>query len=165
MSDVLTPEQRRRCMSAVKGKDTVPEILVRKFLFSKGLRYRVNVRNLPGSPDMVLKKYRTVIFVDGCFWHRHEGCRYYHLPKTNTLYWEHKINLNYARDYRVNVELQLLGWRVIRVWECELRDSSLRKATLNRIYRCVTAAGGDYGGDDGQFQTVAAEATPTYSGS
>lgn len=98
MADVMTPEQRHRCMAAVKGRDTKPEMLVRKFLFSKGLRYRVNNRRLPGSPDIVLKKYKTAIFIDGCFWHGHDGCRYYRLPKTNTDYWRHKIAMNIARD-------------------------------------------------------------------
>lgn len=108
MTDTMTPEQRSRCMAAVKGKNTKPEIKVRKFLFAKGLRYRINNRRLPGCPDIVLPKYRTVIFVDGCFWHGHEGCRSYRLPKTNTDFWRHKINLNIARDYRVNVDLRLL---------------------------------------------------------
>lgn len=88
MADVMTPNQRSRCMVAIKGKDTKPEILVRKFLFSKGLRYRLNNRKLPGSPDIVLKKYKTVIFLDGCFWHGHEGCKYFRLPKSNTPFWE-----------------------------------------------------------------------------
>ena len=79
----MTPEQRSRCMAAISGKDTKPEMVVRRFLFSKGLRYRVNNRKLSGSPDIVLKKYKTIIFIDGCFWHGHEGCKYYRLPKTN----------------------------------------------------------------------------------
>ena len=83
MADVMTPEQRSRCMAAVKGKDTKPEMIVRKYLFSRGLRYRVNNRKLPGSPDIVLKKYKTVVFIDGCFWHGHEGCKYYRLLKNN----------------------------------------------------------------------------------
>lgn len=98
MADVMTPNQRSRCMAAIKGKDTKPEILVRKFLFSKGLRYRLNNRKLPGSPDIVLKKYKTVIFVDGCFWHGHEGCKYFRLPKSNTSFWETKITQNIERD-------------------------------------------------------------------
>ena len=114
MTDTMTPEQRSRCMAAVKGKDTRPEILVRRFLWKRGLRYRVNNRRLPGSPDIVLKKYKTVIFVDGCFWHGHEGCRLYKLPQSNTDFWRQKIHLNIARDYRVNVELRLMGWKVIR---------------------------------------------------
>lgn len=165
MSDVLTPEQRRKCMAAVKGKNTTPEMLVRKFLFSKGLRFRVNVKRLPGSPDIVLRKYRTVVFVDGCFWHKHEGCRFFHLPKTNTKFWEHKVNLNYARDYRVNVELKLLGWRVVRVWECSLRDKKMCQATLDAIYNEIICSSKPYAGLEEGAQTVAAEDTAEYSGS
>lgn len=90
----MTPEQRHRCMAAIKGKDTKPEIIVRKYLFSRGLRYRINNRKLPGSPDIVLKKYRTVVFIDGCFWHGHEGCKYFRLPKSNVDFWRHKIAMN-----------------------------------------------------------------------
>lgn len=137
MTDVMTPEQRSRCMAAVKSKDTRPEIVVRKYLFAKGLRYRVNNRKLPGSPDIVLKKYRTVVFVDGCFWHGHEGCRLFRLPKTNTDFWRHKIAMNYARDYANNVDLRLAGWRVIRVWECQIKTREVRERTLDRLYRQI----------------------------
>ena len=105
----MTPEQRSRCMAAISGKDTKPEMVVRRFLFSKGLRYRVNNRKLSGSPDIVLKKYKTIIFIDGCFWHGHEGCKYYRLPKTNVDFWRHKIAMNIARDYSNNVDLKLAG--------------------------------------------------------
>ena len=94
----MTPEQRSRCMAAIKGKDTKQEMIVRKYLFSRGLRYRVNNRKLPGSPDIVLKKYKTVVFIDGCFWHGHEGCKYFRLPRTNVDFWRHKIAMNIARD-------------------------------------------------------------------
>ena len=97
-------------MAAIRGKDTKPEILVRKFLFSKGLRYRLNNRKLPGSPDIVLKKYKTVIFVDGCFWHGHEGCKYFRLPKSNTPFWEAKITRNIERDKETTQALTALGW-------------------------------------------------------
>ena len=96
--DKLTKEQRHRCMASIRGKDTKPEILVRKFLFSRGYRYRLNHPRLPGHPDIVLRKYRTVIFVNGCFWHRHQGCKYFVMPKTNTEFWEKKINRNIERD-------------------------------------------------------------------
>ena len=86
MPDVMTPEQRSRCMAAVKGKDTKPEMIVRKYLFSKGLRYRLHDKHLPGSPDIVLKKYKTVIFLDGCLWNGHEGCKYFRLPKSNEFF-------------------------------------------------------------------------------
>ena len=95
--DKLTKEQRHRCMSAIKGKNTKPELVVRKFLFCRGFRYRLNHPWLPGHPDLVLRKYRTVIFVNGCFWHGHEGCKYYVLPKTNVEFWQNKIKRNTSR--------------------------------------------------------------------
>lgn len=134
MTNVMTPSERSRCMAAIKGRNTRPEMMVRKFLFARGLRYRVNSRKLPGSPDIVFRKYKTVVFVDGCFWHGHQNCRLSRLPKSNVDFWRHKINLNIARDYRTDVELRLLGWRVIRVWECSLRDSNSREATLSALY-------------------------------
>lgn len=139
MIDVMSPEERSRCMAAIKSKDTKPEIMVRKFLFAKGLRYRVNNRRLPSSPDIVLKKYRVVVFVDGCFWHGHEGCRYYRLPKINTDFWRHKIAMNIARDYAKGVDLRIAGWRVIRIWECEVRPNATREERLERLYREIIA--------------------------
>ncbi|MDE6020226.1 MAG: very short patch repair endonuclease [Ruminococcus sp.] len=137
MADTMTPEQRHRCMAAIKGKDTKPEMIVRKYLFSRGLRYRVNNRKLPGSPDIVLKKYKTVIFVDGCFWHAHRGCKYYRLPKTNVDFWRAKIARNIARDYVNNVDLELAGWKVIRVWECEIRPVAGRQEYLDKLYEKI----------------------------
>lgn len=121
-------------MSAIKGKDTKPEIMVRKYLFSRGLRYRVNDKKLPGSPDIVLKKYGVVIFIDGCFWHGHKGCKYYHLPSTNVDFWKTKITRNIARDYVNNVDLELAGWRVIRLWECEVKTKTKREDALQKLY-------------------------------
>ena len=138
MADVMTPEQRSRCMAAVKGKDTKPEMIVRKYLFSRGLRYRVNNRKLPGSPDIVLRRYKTVVFVDGCFWHGHEGCKYFRLPKSNIDFWRHKIAMNIVRDYANNVDLKLAGWNVIRIWECEIKTKARRGETLERLYRKIT---------------------------
>ncbi|WP_303031948.1 very short patch repair endonuclease [uncultured Duncaniella sp.] len=135
MADVMTPEQRSRCMAAIKGKDTKPEMIVRKYLFSRGLRYRVNNRKLPGSPDIVLKKYKTVVFIDGCFWHGHEGCKYYRLPKTNVDFWRHKIAMNIARDYANGVDLRLAGWKVIRVWKCAIKTKAKREETLKSLYQ------------------------------
>ena len=100
MADVKTPEQRSRNMAAIRGKDTKPEMIVRKYLFSRGLRFRVQVKKLPGTPDIVLPKYRTAIFVNGCFWHRHEGCKYFRLPKSNVEFWKEKIERNIERDIR-----------------------------------------------------------------
>ena len=135
MADVMTPEQRSRCMAAIKGKDTKPEMIVRKYLFSRGLRYRVNNHKLPGSPDIVLKKYKTVVFIDGCFWHGHEGCKYYRLPKTNVDFWRHKIAMNIARDYANGVDLRLAGWKVIRVWKCAIKTKAKREETLKSLYQ------------------------------
>ena len=113
-------------MASIKGKDTQPELTVRKFLYAQGLRFRVNNHRLPGSPDIVLPRDRTVIFVDGGFWHGHEGCQRSRLPLSNVEYWRHKITLNKARDYRVDVELRSMGWRVMHMWECEINEESLQ---------------------------------------
>lgn len=121
MVDVLTPEQRHKCMSRIRCKNTKPEIIVRKFLFAHGFRFRINVKRLPGTPDIVLRKYKTVIFVNGCFWHGHEGCKYYVLPKSNTEYWKSKIERNKARDLRERIRLRDMGWHVIQFWECQLK--------------------------------------------
>lgn len=137
MADTMTPEQRSRCMVAIKGKDTKPEMIVRKYLFSRGLRFRIQVRKLPGNPDIVLPKYKTVIFVNGCFWHGHEGCRYYRLPKSNIEFWENKIKNNVARDVRNEEELKALGWRVIRVWECDIRKVTGREEYLQGLYKSI----------------------------
>lgn len=134
----MTPEQRSRCMAAIKGKDTKPEMIVRKYLFSRGLRFRVQVRKLPGNPDIVLPRYRTVIFVNGCFWHGHEGCRYFRLPKSNIEFWEQKIKNNVARDVRNENELKSLGWRVIRVWECDIKRVAGREEYLQSLYDAIT---------------------------
>ena len=119
-------------MSAIKGKDTKPELLVRKFLFSRGFRYRLNHPRLPGHPDLVLRKYRTVIFVNGCFWHGHEGCRYYVLPKTNVDYWQRKIERNRSRDIEERQRLTSMGWRCITIWECQLKPK-VRQQTLEAL--------------------------------
>lgn len=138
--DKLTKEQRHRCMAAIHGKDTKPEMTVRRYLFSHGFRYRLNHPRLPGHPDIVLRKYRTVIFVNGCFWHGHEGCKYFKLPKTNTDFWLSKINRNRERDVIEQRQLASMGWHCIVVWECQLRgdkrDETLKSIeyTLNRIY-------------------------------
>ncbi|MDE7096419.1 MAG: very short patch repair endonuclease [Muribaculaceae bacterium] len=164
MADVLTPEQRHRCMKAIKGKDTKPEIIVRKYLFSRGLRYRVNNRKLPGSPDIVLKKYKTVVFVDGCFWHAHRGCKYYRLSKSNVDFWRAKIARNIARDYVNNIDLELAGWNVIRIWECEIRTKATREEVLQRLYDNITQSSnsGHYQSNEIDNESIAAEPIPTY---
>lgn len=117
--DVHSEKIRSYNMSRIKGKNTKPEETVRKFLFSKGIRYRKNVKNLPGKPDIVLKKYKTVVFVNGCFWHGHEKCRYFVMPKSNTEFWNEKILRNINRDNKTYETLMNSGWNVITVWECE----------------------------------------------
>ena len=129
MADIKTKESRSYNMSRIAGKDTKPEELVRKYLFSKGFRYRKNVRKLPGTPDLVLPKYRTVIFVNGCFWHGHEGRKYFVWPKSNAEFWRQKIETNISRDQRKEAQLRDMGWNVMIVWECELRPPK-RQATL-----------------------------------
>lgn len=127
MSDKHTPEQRRFNMQQIKATNTKPEILLRKLLFSKGYRYRINSKTLPGKPDIVLKKYKTVIFINGCFWHGHENCRYYVIPKTRTEFWTDKINSNRRRDQK-NLELLIKnGWKVITIWECELKKDKIEQ--------------------------------------
>lgn len=132
MADIKTKESRSYNMSRIAGKDTKPEELVRKYLFSKGFRYRKNVRKLPGTPDLVLPKYRTVIFVNGCFWHGHEGCKNFVWPQNNAEFWRQKIETNISRDQRKEAQLRDMGWNVLIVWECELRPPK-RQATLERL--------------------------------
>lgn len=121
-TDCHDPETRSYNMSRIRSTHTKPEEIVSKHLFHAGFRnYRRNARKLPGSPDFVLKKYRVVIFVNGCFWHGH-GCKYFHWPKSNTEYWTAKINGNMERDQRKHQELEDQGWRVLTVWECDLKD-------------------------------------------
>lgn len=133
MSDVLTKEQRHLNMSHIRGKDTKPEEIVRKYLFSKGYRYRKNDRRYPGKPDIVLPKYHTVIFVHGCFWHRHLGCRYATTPSTNREFWQKKFEQNIARDKEVEEQLEADGWNVIVVWECELSRKNQREERLRKL--------------------------------
>ena len=121
-------------MAAIHGKDTKPELLVRHYLWSRGFRYRLNAPRLPGKPDIVLRKYRTCIFVNGCFWHGHTldygtPCRYYTVPKTNTPFWQQKVTRNRERDARVRQQLAAMGWHTIVLWECQLKPT-VRNATL-----------------------------------
>ena len=133
-------QQRHNNMAAIKSKNTKPEMIVRKFLWRNGFRYRINNPRLPGSPDIVLRKYRTCIFVNGCFWHGHEGCRYYTVPKTNTEFWVKKVARNKERDKEEQQRLAQMGWHCITVWECELKKNKREQTlvslayTLNHIY-------------------------------
>lgn len=121
--DVFSKEKRSEIMSCVRSKDTKIENKVRKYLFSKGFRYRKNDSRYPGKPDIVLPKYKTVIFVHGCFWHGHKGCKHYRIPKTRREYWINKINKNIQRDVSNIKKLEIMGWNVIVVWECELKSN------------------------------------------
>lgn len=132
--DKLTKEQRHRCMTAIHSKDTKPEMVVRRYLFSRGFRYRLHHPRLPGHPDLVLRKYSTVIFVNGCFWHGHDDCKYYRLPKTNTEFWQSKIKRNKERDAKEQCTLASLGWHCITIWECQLKANQREKTLVSLEY-------------------------------
>lgn len=125
MADVVDKATRSRMMSGIRGKNTKPELQVRRYLYAKGFRYRLHTSNLPGKPDLVFKKYRTVLFVHGCFWHRHEHCKYAATPKTNSAFWIKKLTTNRDRDLKNESLLQALGWRVLTIWECEVDEFHL----------------------------------------
>ena len=127
MVDRISEEKRSWNMSRIKGSDTNPEIIVRSFLHRQGLRFRVNDKNLPGKPDIVLKKYRTIVFVDGCFWHRHTGCRFAYTPKSRIEFWNEKFKSNVKRDRKVNTMLKEQSWNVVRIWQCQVNPEGLKK--------------------------------------
>lgn len=137
MSDNHTKEQRSYNMSRIRAKDTKPEEIVRKYLFCRGLRYRKNDKRYPGHPDIVLPKYKTIVFVHGCFWHRHPGCRYATTPSTNTSFWNEKFRKNVERDRTEQSALKEMGWKVLIVWECELKKDK-RTETLEKLYDQIT---------------------------
>ena len=127
MADVVTPEVRSRMMSGIRGKDTKPEMLLRRSLHALGLRYRLHVADLPGKPDLVFPRFKAVVFVNGCFWHRHAGCRYATTPATRRDFWERKFAANVARDEANQHRLLENGWRVLIVWECALKKSAIHE--------------------------------------
>lgn len=129
MADIKSKEARSRNMAAIKGKNTRPEEIVRQYLFSNGFRYRKNDKRLPGTPDIVLPKYKTVIFVNGCFWHGHTNCKYFVWPENNMEFWRKKIESNILRDNKKIAQLRSLNWRVIVIWECQLKPK-LRQQSL-----------------------------------
>lgn len=143
--DIHDKKTRSYNMSRIKSKNTKPEELVRKYLFSQGFRYIKNDRRLPGSPDIVLPKYKTVIFVNGCFWHGHNGCKYFVWPKSNEDFWKNKIKANIARDKKKTDALEALGWKVIVVWECELKTQN-KNDTLQKIKTHIIGNKGDNDG-------------------
>lgn len=132
MTDKMTPQQRHRCMSNIKSNDTKPEMVVRKWLWSEGLRYRLHVKSLPGTPDIVIRRLNTVIFINGCFWHGHIAGECYRTPKTNVEFWATKIQKNRERDARNYYALKSQGWNVLVVWECQLNKKK-RQETLRAL--------------------------------
>jgi DNA mismatch endonuclease (patch repair protein) len=132
MADTVSKKRRSEIMSNVKSSHTKPEILVRKFLFSNGIRFRLHDKKLPGKPDLKIPKYNTVVFINGCFWHGHKLCKIYVMPKTNKSFWYSKIENNIDRDRKNKRRLRRLGWKVITVWECDLKPKK-RLATLQKL--------------------------------
>lgn len=165
MADRLTAEQRHKNMAAIRAKDTKPEIMVRKYLWSQGFRYRLNESRLPGKPDIVLRRYKTCIFINGCFWHGHEGCRYYVMPKSNVEFWQAKITRNRERDLRVVGELEAMGWTCITIWECDLKKDR-REQTLRdleeRLKKGRGKASYSMPDEDGQLMAAEGEETSVY---
>lgn len=132
MADVHDKATRSYNMSRIKGKDTKPEMLVRKFLHANGYRYRLHVKDMPGKPDIVLPKYKTVIFIHGCFWHGHKDCKYFTIPKTKSDWWDAKITGNIENDIKAEKALKKDGWRIITIWTCDLKPKKA-EAQLNKL--------------------------------
>ena len=139
MADIFSKEKRSEVMSKITGKDTKPEIVVRKYLFSRGLRFRKNDKRYPGKPDVVLPKYRTMVFVHGCFWHGHADCNTWRPPLSNVEFWRAKIGANIIRDRRHTETLLAMGWNILVMWECEIKSKKDRPARLERLYNQITA--------------------------
>jgi DNA mismatch endonuclease (patch repair protein) len=135
MTDRITPEHRSWNMSRISGKNTKPEIVVRSLVHSLGLRFRLHCSALPGRPDLVFRRHNTVLFVHGCFWHRHEGCRFAYTPNTRKEFWARKFHGNVARDATVQKLLRAAGWRVITVWECETRRPDRLAGRLSKLFK------------------------------
>jgi DNA mismatch endonuclease (patch repair protein) len=138
MPDVHSTEKRSFNMSRIKGKNTKPEIQVRKFLFAQGLRYKIHDKNLPGRPDMVFPKFKKVVCINGCFWHGHDGCNFFVIPQTKTEWWLKKISDTKRRDVKNVLELEARGWTVITIWECELKPAT-KNAALNLLLNKIVA--------------------------
>jgi DNA mismatch endonuclease (patch repair protein) len=136
VADIVTPARRSEMMSRIRGKGTKPELLVRSAAHRLGFRFRLHVRKLPGSPDLVFPRKKIALFVHGCFWHRHQGCRYCYVPKSNIQFWREKFKKNVLRDRRVRTGLEEMGWRVAIIWECEtVNPDSLRKRLKELLAR------------------------------
>lgn len=137
MVDTLTPVERSARMALIRGKDTVPELALRKAIHALGMRYRLHAKDIPGKPDLVFSRFRTALFVHGCFWHRHEGCKVATTPKSNTDFWVEKFRKNIDRDARTIQALESMGWKVIVVWECEVLTSAKAEATAKRVAEVI----------------------------
>ncbi len=133
MADSLTKEERSKNMSSIKGKDTKPEMTVRKFLYNQGIRYRLHSKELPGKPDIVMRKRKTVIFVNGCYWHRHRNCKFAYTPKSNIRFWETKFNENIERDLKNYKTLKSKGWNVIVIWECKIKNNTYQEELIKQL--------------------------------
>lgn len=140
MTDIFSNKKRSEIMSSIRNKSTKPEVRLKKALFNMGFRYRINVKALPGSPDIVLPKYRVVIFVNGCFWHGHDSCTRAITPKSNKNFWKNKIAINKKRDSENILKLEQLGWNVISVWDCEMKNSKLFMEKLIEISQQIINA-------------------------
>ena len=136
--DIYSIDKRKEIMAKVHSRNTKPEVFVRKFLFNKGFRYKLHVNKLPGSPDIVLPRYKTAVFVHGCFWHGHKGCSFANLPKSNTDFWRKKQITNQLRDFQKEQQLLALGWFVETIWECELRNSITSYIRLTNLINSLT---------------------------
>ena len=146
MTDVFAPAERSRVMSKIRSKNTRPELVVRSLLFAAGFRYRLHSNRLPGHPDLVLARWRTVVFVNGCFWHSHEGCRYAAKPISNEGFWNEKLRRNRERDERNRLLLKAEGWRVLVVWECACRKKKLAEVLAEKMIAFII------GGEDAYFE-------------
>ena len=135
LTDIFTKKKRSEIMSRISGKETKPEILVRKLLFANGFRYRKNDKRYPGKPDIVLPKYKTVIFINGCFWHGHKNCKKANLPKTNYEFWKNKIDENIQRDKKIYEQLKVQGWNVLILWQCQLNNQNNIKRTIDKLIK------------------------------
>jgi DNA mismatch endonuclease (patch repair protein) len=133
VTDIFSKSKRSQVMSRIRGRDTKPEIAVRSILHGLGYRFRIHAKSLPGKPDVVLTKHRVVIMVHGCFWHRHQRCRYAYTPKSRVEFWRKKFLGNALRDQKVEKQLRMLGWRVIKIWECEVRSPKKLTVRVNRL--------------------------------
>lgn len=140
--DIVNKKTRSKMMASIRGRNTTPEIDVRKHLFQNGFRYRLHVKQLPGCPDLVLKKYQVLIFVHGCFWHQHKRCKYAVMPKSNTGFWKEKLLKNRERDRTNILKLKKSGWRVLTVWECSLRTQKLKSQAGDKIIRWILSGRG-----------------------